>query len=774
MKTPNGQRLEAMRLEAMMLCPITNEVMTDPVIDHEGNSYQRIAILDWLERQHTSPITRNPLRPEQLTTNRALRDLLEVHEDQRSVAEAGRRLRALSCNGGAGAGGPKFDICLESSYDCNEGLGLVQVTVSDDESLDHKTSEVVCVIDVSFSMDSPAKMHGDSEGSAGLSLLDIVKHATATIIETLDENDKLAIVAYASSARVVLPFTKMTKNGRSKASNAAKSLKTCGNTNIWDGLSKAMDLVQKEGVTHNANILLLTDGLPNVHPPRGELQTLIRYKETHLDLRCRISTFGFGYNLDSKLLSDMAVEGGGYYGFIPDSSFVGTVFINATSNILSTAIPNCDLLLEATPGITIQQCLSLNKGATLTSWGMSIVLPGGLRFGQTFDVLVKLQDERCTKDVLPFYSTFQFHTHDGHIQETGGAADPMRTEDDDIQIAAALQRSKVVDLILTNSIESKMSKPALNLATKNVKKLLEEMQRSGIPTKHNQTKALLEDVKGQISEAYSRLDWNHKWGRHYLLSLARAHELQQCSNFKDPGVQVYATKKFALIRDRAEEIFCKLPPPIPSLARDDENGKKVLDGKKMKPVHSMGAYHNAGAPCFAAGEVKLADGRYVSVKDIVAGDLVSTTAKGRPAQVRCVVATACDGDIANLVELEGGVLVTPWHPIRLQGCCTGADWKFPCDLGIVSSYACDTVYSFVLEEGSVGVIQIGAYEAVTLGHGLENDGDGIAKHDYLGTKEVIGDLSGMIGWSDGRVELGPNPAVRDPQTGLIVAFQQRS
>ena len=30
----------------------------------------------------------------------------------------------------------------------------------------------------------------------------------------------------------------------------------------------------------------------------------------------------------------------------------------------------------------------------------------------------------------------------------------------------------------------------------------------------------------------SRGDWNSKWGRHYLPSLQRAHELQQSNNFK--------------------------------------------------------------------------------------------------------------------------------------------------------------------------------------------------------------------------------------------------
>merc|ERR1719359_543228 len=43
----------------------------------------------------------------------------------------------------------------------------------------------------------------------------------------------------------------------------------------------------------------------------------------------------------------------------------------------------------------------------------------------------------------------------------------------------------------------------------------------------------LEDLEGQVSEAISRQDWFARWGRHYLPSLQRAHELQQCNNFKD-------------------------------------------------------------------------------------------------------------------------------------------------------------------------------------------------------------------------------------------------
>ena len=55
-------------------CSIMQTMMDDPVIDPEGNSYERSAIEDWLSRNRTSPVTRTPLTPEDLIPNRALRD----------------------------------------------------------------------------------------------------------------------------------------------------------------------------------------------------------------------------------------------------------------------------------------------------------------------------------------------------------------------------------------------------------------------------------------------------------------------------------------------------------------------------------------------------------------------------------------------------------------------------------------------------------------------------------------------------------------------------
>lgn len=47
-------------------------------------------------------------------------------------------------------------------------------------------------------------------------------------------------------------------------------------------------------------------------------------------------TYALGKKIDSVLLSDYAFMGNGSYSFIPCPGFVGTVFVNSCSNILST------------------------------------------------------------------------------------------------------------------------------------------------------------------------------------------------------------------------------------------------------------------------------------------------------------------------------------------------------------------------------------------------------------------------------------------------------
>ena len=138
--------------------------------------------------------------------------------------------------------------------------------------------------------------------------------------------------------------------------------------------------------------------------------------------------------------------------------------------------------------------------------------------------------------------------------------------------------------------------------------------------------------------------------------------------------------------------------------------------------------------------------------------------------------TYCSGGMAELVELEGGLLVTPWHPIWFEGPHVGskqtsAGWTFPCQVpGATTEFrACEAVYSFAVMQLSdqnqgqqprelsvdgarAGVMMINGVRCVTLGHGIS---DGVARHPYFGTEAVIHDLEATWGWRAGECDNRP-------------------
>ena len=62
-----------------VLCPITTELMVDPVFTADGHTYERKSIEQWLTKKRTSPLTGEPLAHTFLTPNHALRALCQKY-----------------------------------------------------------------------------------------------------------------------------------------------------------------------------------------------------------------------------------------------------------------------------------------------------------------------------------------------------------------------------------------------------------------------------------------------------------------------------------------------------------------------------------------------------------------------------------------------------------------------------------------------------------------------------------------------------------------------
>lgn len=67
------------------LCPITQDVMEDPVVTADGNSYERAAIEHWLRTHNTSPLTNLALPSTSLLPNISLRHSIEEWRGQQPM-----------------------------------------------------------------------------------------------------------------------------------------------------------------------------------------------------------------------------------------------------------------------------------------------------------------------------------------------------------------------------------------------------------------------------------------------------------------------------------------------------------------------------------------------------------------------------------------------------------------------------------------------------------------------------------------------------------------
>lgn len=160
----------------------------------------------------------------------------------------------------------------------------------------------------------------------------------------------------------------------------------------------------------------------------------------------------------------------------------------------------------------------------------------------------------------------------------------------------------------------------------------------------------------------------------------RAHFLQVCTNFKDPGLQGYGGNLFKTLQNEVDTLFIKLPPPEPTVKKPEY----------VAPA-SMASYYNYGGGCIAGHcQVEMGEGgRTKQVREVGKGDLVRMD-KGRVGRVRCVVVTKLRKPV-EMVHLPNGLVITPYHPIL-----SNSSWVFPTTLSTPTKTYLTEFFNFVL------------------------------------------------------------------------------
>jgi len=655
------------------------------------------------------------------------------------------------------------------------GLTPVHISIRPPEEGARTPSDICCVIDISWSMTMEAKVAAGGE-SNGLSMLDIAKHAVRTVIHSLREQDRLSLVSFCRKAEVLMPLTAMDEAGRKAAEERLDELGFGNGTNLWNGLEKGLTALGAipDDTGRFGHMILLTDG--ETEEKDSILQRLQDAKAKYGGrLPCTVNAFGFGYEIESRLLVNVAELGDGSYAFIPDAGFVGTIFVNCMGNLLVTMARDTALKIHGTD-------LHVKGGwaPTTTSEGDSLVSLGTLQYGQSRDVVLYTSQPSSVTAILEYGGT---GTGLGRV-----VANLKEDGSDEAAKVAEIHRCRAlfIDALAAAGaaaarIAQDGAEPPSESAFKEVRELILDVGKqvnSSHMASEEHIAGILEDIFGQATEAFKPDYWK-KWGRHYTPSLMFAHKMQQCNNFKDPGVQLYGGKLFNEIRDDTDQIFDQLPAPkiTPAMYRYLGNGKVITnpdhEPSGIRETHgrpapapaappvNMAAYNDRYGGCMdGASLAQLTSGDLRQVSELSKGDCVVCSG-GREAEILCVVRTRCHSGRAPLVALPGGCRLTPHHPVFVDG-----TWRFPVDLGDVENVTCEAVYSFVL--GGSPDLLVGGVPCIALGHGVE---EGVAKHPYFGTDRVLQDLAALPGYALGLVDLPPGSVSRDSETGLVCGLQ---
>jgi hypothetical protein len=523
------------------------------------------------------------------------------------------------------------------------------------------------------------------------------------MIAILGPQDTMGLVSFSATARVVLAPIPMDAVGKGRINAALDTIRPDSATNIFDGIKKAGELLADPAFEgQNIVAMLLTDGFPTMSPPRGLVETLPTIRAPN---RWTLHAFGFGYNLDSKLCADIAEWGGGLFGFIPDATMVGTVFINALAHVLSTA--NLDTTFAYAPAPTAPPVT---------------VRAGPITYGQPRDYLFEIQGDPS------FNGT------------------PVPVGDPGITLVHHLYKKVIAEAIRTCKTVGWLQGQAM----------LAEFEGRFAPLDDPTVMALLKDLRatkegeGQVGMAPAHFT---RWGEHYMRAYHRAQALQQCMNFKDPGLQIYGGALFHSLQTTGDQLFCDLEPPRPT---GRLYGGAIVGGPLNAPV-SMSIFHNASAGCFAPTTlIRCVDGSSKMITELRRGDSVWTPTG--PANVVALVICG-SSNRAQPMSMLKGLTITPFHPIRRH---SGDSWIFPADTAGYSDRLMPTVYNLVLDSGHI--VLADGWQALTLGHGFTEP---VAAHAYFGSQRVIEDLKKQPGWEEGMPRFKNLVATHDSSTGLI-------
>ena len=220
--------------------------------------------------------------------------------------------------------------------------------------------DIVCAIDESGSME------GDR--------LSLVQHTLMSIIDKLHPNDRLSIISFSDSAEMKCPLLCCDYEGKQTLKGCVSSFTPLDNTNIAAGFKLSLEVLSQRRVkNHSCAVFLFTDGKNNigVNPAQDCIAALETLEIESLTVNC----FGYGDDLDTQLLEEIANRGNGVFTHIQSVDDISSAFIYEFDRISTIVARNIHVQITALPckvPCTIDKIYSKDGSCSFTLLDISL------------------------------------------------------------------------------------------------------------------------------------------------------------------------------------------------------------------------------------------------------------------------------------------------------------------------------------------------------------------------------------------------------------------
>ena len=235
-----------------------------------------------------------------------------------------------------------FSIVTEISVSpWNTGKHLLHIGIKANEpdNVDELHSNLVFLVDVSGSMNSPDK-------------LDLLKNSLKMLSRQLSAEDSVSLVVYAGASGVVLEPT--AGNETRQISAALDRLQAGGSTNGEAGIQLAYAMAEQAFIEGGINrVILATDGDFNVGMSGvDELKELIEDKR---ESGISLTTLGFGSgNYNDHMMEQLADSGNGNYAYIDNINEARKVLVDEMHSTLQTVAKDVKIQIEFNPAVVAE------------------------------------------------------------------------------------------------------------------------------------------------------------------------------------------------------------------------------------------------------------------------------------------------------------------------------------------------------------------------------------------------------------------------------------